>query len=118
MLTKPRWMLHLEGAVIFAIAVYFYRSGGYPWWLFAVLFLAPDLFMMGYLRGARWGAAAYNLVHTTTLPLLLLAGSLLFAAPRGIPYALIWIAHIGIDRALGFGLKYPTFFKDTHLQHV
>ena len=118
MLTKPRWMLHVEGAVIIGLAVYFYRSGGYRWWLFAVLFLAPDVFMLGYLKGARWGAAVYNLAHTVTLPLLLLAGALLFGAPQGIPYALIWIAHIGIDRALGYGLKYPTFFKDTHLQRA
>jgi len=46
------------------------------------------------------------------------AASVILAAPQWIPYALIWLAHIGIDRALGYGLKYPTFFRDTHLQHV
>ncbi len=118
MLTKPRWILHLEGAAIFAAALYFYRAGHYPWWLFAALFLVPDISMMGFVKDARRGAAIYNLVHTLTGPLLLLGGALLVAGPQSIRYALIWLAHIGFDRALGYGLKYPTFFKDTHLQHV
>ena len=118
MLTKPRWLLHLEGGAILGLTLYFYHSRHYPWWLFAVLFLVPDLFMLGYLRDAKWGSAAYNLVHTLTVPLLLLTGSLAAAAPQGISYALIWLAHIGFDRMLGYGLKYPTFFRDTHLQHV
>ena len=118
MLTKPRWILHLEGAPILAATLYFYYQGHYRWWIFAVLFLAPDLIMLGYLINVRVGAAAYNLVHTVTLPLALLVASLILAAPGWIPYALIWLAHIGFDRALGFGLKYPTSFNDTHLQHV
>ena len=118
MLTRPRWILHLEGAAIFAAALYFYHAGKYHWWVFALLFLAPDLFMLGYLISVKRGAIAYNLVHTLTLPLMVGAASVILAAPQWIPYALIWLAHIGIDRALGYGLKYPTFFRDTHLQHV
>jgi uncharacterized protein DUF4260 len=118
MLTRPRWLLHLEGATIFGLSLYFYGSGHYRWWWFAALILAPDLFMLGYLANARWGAAIYNLVHTLTGPLVLLALSLVFAKSIFIPCAWIWLAHIGMDRALGYGLKYPTFFKDTHLQHV
>jgi Domain of unknown function (DUF4260) len=118
MLAKPRWILHLEGAAIFAAALYFYHLGHYRWWLFAVLFLAPDLFMLGYLINVKWGAAMYNLVHTVTLPVAVVAASFLFTRPGWTPYVLIWLAHIGIDRALGYGLKYATFFKDTHLQHV
>lgn len=118
MLTKPRWLLHLEGASILVLTLYFYYAGHYRWWLFALLFLSPDLFMLGYLKDARWGSAAYNLVHTLVGPILLLAAALLIPAAPCIPYALIWLAHIGFDRMLGYGLKYPTFFKDTHLQHV
>ena len=118
MLTRPRWLLHLEGAAIFGLSLYFYGSGHYRWWLFAVLLLFPDLFMLGYLLNAKWGSAVYNLVHTLTGPLILLIGALVFAKRFCIPYGLIWLAHIGMDRALGYGLKYPTFFKDTHLQHV
>lgn len=118
MLTKPRLLLHAEGAIVFALSLWFYRAGHYPWWLFAVLFLTPDLFMLGYLIDAKVGAATYNLVHTLAAPMLLLLVALLLPSPAGLPYALIWFSHIGFDRMLGYGLKYPTAFKDTHLQHV
>jgi len=74
--------------------------------------------MLGYLVNARMGAAVYNLVHTTTLPLFFVAFALLSKQLTLLPYLLIWLAHIGIDRMLGYGLKYPANFKDTHLQHV
>lgn len=118
MLTKPRLLLHAEGAFIFTLTLWFYRAGHYSWWPFAALFLTPDLFMLGYLKNAKVGAAAYNLVHTLAVPMLLLLVALLLPSPAYIPYALIWLSHIGFDRMLGYGLKYPTFFKDTHLQHV
>jgi hypothetical protein len=118
MLTKPRLLLHAEGAFIFALTLWFYRGGHYPWWLFAALFLTPDLFMLGYLRDANLGAATYNLVHTLAAPMLLLLVALFSPVPACIPYVLIWLSHIGFDRMLGYGLKYPTAFKDTHLQRV
>jgi hypothetical protein len=118
MLTKPRLLIQAEGALIFALTLWFYRAGHYPWLLFAALFLAPDLFMLGYLKDAQVGAASYNLVHTLAAPMLLLLAALLLPSPASIPGALIWLSHIGFDRMLGYGLKYPTFFKDTHLQRV
>ena len=118
MLTKPRLLLHAEGAFVFALTLWFYRDGHYSWWLFAALFLTPDLFMLGYLRDAKLGAATYNLVHTLVAPMLLLLATLVLPSPACLPCALIWLSHIGFDRMLGYGLKYPTFFKDTHLQHV
>ena len=118
MLTKPRWLLHLEGACLFALVLYFYGAGHFGWWRFALLFLAPDLFMLGYLVNVKWGSVLYNLVHTSSGPILLVLVSYWVPLPRVAPYALIWAAHIGFDRLLGYGLKYPTQFKDTHLQHV
>jgi Domain of unknown function (DUF4260) len=118
MLTKPRWLLHLEGACIFLLALVLFRAGHFHWWLFAALVLAPDLFMLGYLRNAQWGAAVYNLVHTLALPIVLFVIVVLAPLPKLEPYALIWLAHIGMDRMLGFGLKYPAEFRDSHLQHV
>ena len=85
------------------------------WIAFAALFLAPDLAMAGYLGGPRIGAAAYNLVHAYVGPLELPLVALALAAPAARALALIWIAHIGSDRALGYGLKYVTGFGDTHL---
>ena len=86
--------------------------------MFAALFLTPDLFMLGYLFGAKVGARAYNLVHTYTAPLAL--GLVAYFAPTSSLFAccLIWAAHIGFDRFLGYGLKYETGFKDTHLGKV
>ena len=118
MLAKPRWLLHLEGTAFSLLAIVLYWQHHFGGLLFAALFFAPDLSMLGYLAGVRAGATCYNTVHTFAGPILLTACSLHFASPKLLPIALIWFAHIGFDRMLGFGLKYPTFFKDTHLQHV
>jgi Domain of unknown function (DUF4260) len=64
------------------------------------------------------GRRFYNLVHTYVGPVVLLLLSFALPAPRLAPFGLIWPTHLGFDRMLGFGLKYPTFFKDTHLEHV
>jgi hypothetical protein len=118
MLTKPKLLLHLEGATILTLTVFLYHQIHASWLLFAILFLAPDLFMLGYLANVRLGAVIYNFAHTLATPAILLAVAYFAAHPQLTAIALIWAAHIGIDRLLGFGLKYPTQFKDTHLQHV
>lgn len=111
-------LLRLEGAAAFAAAVALYAHGGFSWLLFAATLLAPDLAMLAYLAGPRAGASGYNAVHTYVLPVPLVAAGLLTAAPALTAGALIWIAHIGLDRALGYGLKYPTGFGDTHLGRI
>lgn len=118
MLTKPSLLLKAEAACVMAGAVLLYARLHGSWGMFAVLFFVPDLFMLGYLAGPRVGAALYNLAHTYTLPLLLLGAGSLRAQPALITLALIWISHIAFDRLLGYGLKYPTEFKDTHVQHL
>ena len=113
-----RAVLRLEGAAAFAAAVALYGYAGFSWPLFALLFLAPDLAMLAYLIGARAGALVYNLAHTYALALpLALAGFYLGAAVAG-ALGLIWIAHIGLDRMLGYGLKYESGFGDTHLGRI
>ena len=111
-----RALLRLEGLAVLAAAVGLYAAGGHGWVLFLVLFLAPDLSFAGYLAGPRLGAAAYNTAHSYLGPVLLGAGSLL--QPELRPFALIWGAHVGFDRALGYGLKYASGFHDTHLGRV
>ncbi len=118
MLTRPSVLLHIEEAILFLLTLFAYQHLHYSWLLFALLFLTPDLSMLGYLVNVRAGAALYNLVHTLTLPLALLLTSYIQHWPAATGIALIWTAHIALDRLLGYGLKYPTFFKDTHLQHV
>src|SRR5262249_14219011 len=118
MLTKPRFLLQTEGALVFLAAILAYRYIHASWLLFFVLLLAPDLFILGYLVNGRIGAAVYNLVHTYAGPLLAFALSFYTNKPFLIPFILIWATHIGMDRMLGFGLKYPAGFKDTHFQRV
>lgn len=117
-LSMPNLILRLEGAATFAAAVIFYINLQASGWLFAALILAPDLSAIGYLAGPGVGSRVYNAVHTLVGPIVLISLAIIFHSDPGLHIALIWLAHIGIDRALGFGIKYPTVFPDTHLQHV
>ena len=116
--TLPGTLLRLEGAAVLAaaIAAYAYTQGN--GWVFAALLLAPDLSMLGYLVNPRVGSIVYDVVHFYALPGVVIAVALLVNAPTLLHIGLIWLAHIGMDRLVGYGLKYPTHFKDTHLQHV
>lgn len=114
----PRLLLHAEGAAVGAAAIAVYFHAGYPWWLLVALALAPDLSMLGYLAGTRMGAVTYDTLHTSALPVALAAAGWIADAELAVQIGLIWIMHIGIDRTLGYGLKYPRDFKDTHLQRV
>ena len=122
MLSKPGMLLRVEGAALFALSLYLYRSTVAGWGWFLLLFLWPDLAMLGYLArvtpNVRLGARLYNLTHFVAFPAVLAAVSLVLHRGGLLSFSLIWIAHIEWDRALGYGLKYPTFFKDTHLQRV
>jgi hypothetical protein len=114
----PRLLLRLEGLALFLGGVAGFGMSAQPWWLFAALILVPDLSMLGYLFGNRVGAMLYNAFHVTFLPIAL-AGAALVLADLGIlAVATIWLAHIGIDRALGYGLKYPAGFGFTHLGRI
>ena len=95
-----------------------YREVGASWGLFAALFLAPDLLMAGYFFGKKFGAHLYNAGHTYAAPFLLWLVGYCTHQPSLFPLCLIWAAHIGFDRRLGYGLKYDTGFKDTHLSRV
>ncbi len=110
-----RVLLAMEGAALSGVAIFAYDRLNGAWWLFAALFFAPDLSMLFYLVGPRLGAVAYNCMHVTFVPLVLAVLGFISGRPLLIQIALIHIAHIGFDRALGFGLKYPTGFRDTHL---
>ena len=116
--TPIRTTLQLEHAALFALGIAAYSAVGLGWWVFAVLLLAPDLAMLGYLRGPRLGALCYNVAHTYLSPLAL-AGAGWWADARTVQaVALIWVIHIAMDRTVGYGLKYASGFKDTHLQRV
>ena len=111
-----RLCLRLEGLVVLVLGAYLYARGGHSWVIFATLFFLPDISFAGYLAGSRVGAAVYNLAHSYVGPLLLAVA--LLATGTSVMWALIWTAHVGFDRALGYGLKYPTAFADTHLGRI
>jgi hypothetical protein len=118
MLKRPSFLLRLEGLTLFTVCLLAYHHLGANLWHFFLLLLVPDLSMAGYVLNVRVGAATYNAGHTLAWPLAGIAAAWLTGTGMLIPYALIWLAHIGLDRVLGYGLKYPTHFHDTHLQRV
>jgi len=100
---------------VLAVAVTAFAALQASWWLFAALFFVPDISFLGYLVNPRLGALVYNTLHTYIAPLLLGLLAQAGHAPTLLPVALIWVAHIGFDRAAGYGLKYGSAFGDTHL---
>lgn len=111
---RVRVLLRIEGLAAGIAAVAAFAATGGNWVLFALLILVPDLSMLGMLVGRRIGAWAYNLAHTYSVPAALAGIGWAGAQPLLLSVALIWIAHIGFDRALGYGLKYGAF-QATHL---
>jgi hypothetical protein len=114
----PHLLLRLEGLAVAAAAVVLYFHEDFGWVLFVALILAPDLSFAGYAFGPKVGAVAYDTVHTEIFPVALGTLGVVTDSDAAMKVALIWLAHIGADRLLGYGLKYPTAFKDTHLSRV
>jgi hypothetical protein len=108
-------LLRLEGLAAVALSAVLYARTGASWWLFVALWLVPDLSMLGYLIDSCWGSRIYNAIHSYVTPATLALAGLLLRGHAALPIALIWINHIGVDRLLGYGLKYPAGFGWTHL---
>ncbi len=111
----PNIVLRAEGALVFAAATFAFSQMHSGWLLYAILFFTPDIFMLGYLANARLGSIMYNIGHSYLVPAALLALGWFTVLPLVSAIALIWIAHIGFDRAVGYGLKYAAGFKINHL---
>jgi hypothetical protein len=109
-----------EGGLVFLAAAALVWLWGIelPWWAVLLLFFAPDLSFAGYLAGPRAGAAIYNLVHLYAFGALLLAAGALLAVPFVSTLGLLWLGHAGFDRMMGYGLKLPSGFADTHLGRI
>lgn len=113
--SRIRWLLRLEGLVVLVGTLVAYSELNGSWLLFAVLFLAPDVSMIGYLKSTELGAATYNSLHTYLGPAVLGAVAWWGGSPVASHMVVIWAAHIGFDRVLGYGLKSPAGFRVTHL---
>jgi len=110
-----RAVLQLEGLAVLAAAAAAYFILGGNGWIFGLLFFAPDLSFAGYALGSRVGAAVYNAVHSYVLPLALGVAGWLLGVELVWQVGLIFLAHAGFDRSLGYGLKYGSAFAHTHL---
>lgn len=111
-------LLHIEGLAVLFISVYFYAQSEFSWLLFIILLFTPDFAMLGYVFDKQVGAIVYNIFHSYTLPIGVVFLGVLLSNQTMLAVGLIWGAHIGMDRMVGYGLKYPTNFKDTHFQRV
>ncbi|BBN59757.1 DUF4260 domain-containing protein [Hydrogenovibrio marinus] len=115
LLAKPNVLLKLEGLSIFVLSLVVYDVQGFSWYSFLWLFLVPDLAMLFYLFNPLVGAAAYNLTHNKVFPAVLAIIGLMAHNDVALMLAVVWFAHIGFDRMLGYGLKFPDSFSHTHL---
>ncbi len=117
-LRGPGLLLRLEAVAVLSLSVLLYRELSFGWLWFMVLFFIPDLSLLGYLAGARVGAVLYNALHTYIWPVALWGAGFILESRGAMAVGLVWAAHIGVDRALGFGLKYSQAPRPTHLQRV
>jgi len=108
-------LLRLEGLAVGVISALLYARTGASWWLFAALWLVPDLSIFGYYLGPCRGSRTYNAAHSYIVPATLAVGGMLLRAGMLLPFALIWVNHIGVDRMMGYGLKFSNGFDWTHL---
>jgi hypothetical protein len=111
-------LLRLEGLAVLVGSLVLYFHADFGWPLLVVLFFAPDLSFVAYTLGPHLGAVAYDALHTEVFPIALGVAGVAAGSELLAQLALIWLGHIGMDRTLGYGLKYPTAFKDTHLNRV
>ncbi|MBX4197751.1 DUF4260 domain-containing protein [Candidatus Parcubacteria bacterium] len=119
-------LLRIEAFGFLLLTLFLYYLYGFSWIWFAILFFAPDISMLGYLKNPRFGALIYNAAHFYLIPIIILIISwYIFGYTTWLvvtdftwQLSLIWIAHISLDRTLGYGLKLSTGFKDTHLGRI
>lgn len=114
--TRP-W-LRAEGLATFAAGLTGFLFLGLPWWVFPLLLIVPDVSMVGYLRGPRIGAIVYNVAHDLASGLATAGAGLALGSVPVAAAGAILVAHSGMDRLAGYGLKLPTSFRDTHLGRI
>jgi hypothetical protein len=117
-LINPVVYQRLEGAAIFVAATAIYFHSHLSWILYVLLLFSFDIFMIGYAFNSRVGALLYNIGHSMIIPALLSVVFLFHGNNVILGLACLWFAHIGIDRAAGYGLKFSSGFQDTHLGKI
>lgn len=113
-----KWVLRIEGLAVLTLALFFYNAFGFNWATFFIYFLLPDLSFLGYFFGKKVGAITYNCAHSYIGPAIVFSLFLSLGGELFQIIGVIWAAHIGFDRALGYGLKYEQGFSYTHLGKI
>lgn len=111
-------IIRTEGLTAFLASLYFYNYFAGSWLLFIALFFAPDISLFGYLRDNKTGSVIYNSVHNYILAFVVIMSGIVMVNSNLTSIGLILSAHVGMDRFLGFGLKYPAGIKNTHIQKI
>jgi hypothetical protein len=111
-------LLKLEESLLFVLSLFLFSALDYSWGWYALLFLAPDLSMIGYLASPRIGAWTYNFIHHKGLAVALYVLGQLLAVPWLMLAGTILLGHSSLDRVFGYGLKYPDAFQNTHLGKI
>lgn len=108
-------LLKIEELFLCGLALFLFAGLDYSWGWYALLFLTPDLSMLGYLANPRLGAWTYNLVHHKGVSVALYVLGYLLSIPWLMFAGTILLGHSSLDRVFGYGLKYPDAFENTHL---
>lgn len=109
-------LLRLEELAEFLFSIYLFSLLPFPWWVYPVLFVAPDLALLGLVAGRRVGALTYNLIHHKAVAFGLFALGALLGLPPVSLAGTILLGHSSLDRVLGFGLMDGKTFTHTHLK--
>jgi len=115
---KPKYWLRLDGLILFVATIFLFAGEHQKWWIYPVLLFVPDIFMLGYIKDTKFGAFFYNAGHSYFLPCVVVYFGWVQHHPFSIAIGLIWLGHVGWDRFFGYGLKYDSGFKDTHLGNL
>ena len=111
-------VIKVEEAAMFFLSIYLFNQLHFAWWWFALLLLAPDLSMVGYLLNNKIGAICYNIFHHKAVAIIFYITGL-YLHNETLQFAgLILFGHASMDRMMGYGLKYSEGFKFTHLSVV
>ncbi|MEX3745580.1 DUF4260 domain-containing protein [Lysinibacillus xylanilyticus] len=115
---KLRKIISLEYVIAFLVTVFFYWHFDFSFVYFVLFLLLPDVSMLGYMVNTKVGALFYNIGHSLVMPAILLVLGFVTVSTPLLMVSIIWLAHIFLDRALGYGLKYEEAFTKTHLQQI
>jgi hypothetical protein len=108
-------LLKIEELLQLILCIYLNLQLPYPGWWYWVLFLTPDVGMLGYLFNTKIGAVMYNLFHHKGIAIAFYIAGLAFANEPLQFTGLLLFGHSAFDRIFGYGLKFSDHFKHTHL---